>query len=55
MLHNLLHIIISVAKRIKGSIGISFVTSSVDSNKVCSTLYGQLTEKLTFIYLSNLL
>lgn len=54
ILHNLVHIIKTVVKRIKESISISFVASSVDRKKVCSPLYGPLTEKITFIYLSNL-
>jgi len=47
MLHNLVHIITTVVKRIKGSIIISFVASSEDSEKVYSPLYGPLTDKIT--------
>jgi len=54
ILHNLVHIIKTVVKSIKGSIRISFVACSVDSKKVYSPLYGSLTDKITFIYLSNL-
>lgn len=54
MLHNLVYIITTVVKRIKGNISIYFVASSVNSKKVYSPLYGPLTDKITFIYLSNL-
>lgn len=54
ILHNLVHIIKNVVKRIKGSISISFVASSVDCKKVYSPLHGPLADKITFIYLSNL-
>jgi len=50
----LVHIITTVVKRIKGRIGMSFVASSVDSNKVYSPLYGPITDKITFLYLTNL-
>jgi hypothetical protein len=54
MLHQLVHIITTVVKRIKGSkYKHIFCPSTAESNKVCFLLYGQLTDKIN-IYIFDI-